>query len=109
MQLTNPPPNPDSPAVSFTADLRGSALFRAWRWLMVVHARDPVRLVLNRGFATIIVILALVACLLAPVFLISGERSVALVLLVTLPIDAAIWWLNRRGLIYGALLLVIWF
>jgi signal transduction histidine kinase/DNA-binding response OmpR family regulator len=34
---------------------------------------------------------------------------VAAVLLVTLPIDAFIWWLNRRGLIYGALLLVIWF
>jgi signal transduction histidine kinase len=84
-------------------------LRRVWRWLTLVDAQDPVRLVLNRGFAVIIVILALSASLLVPVFLISGELSVALVLLVTLPIDVFIWWLNRRGLIYGALLLVIWF
>src|SRR4051812_21524405 len=85
------------------------ALGRGWQWLTLVDADDPVRLVLNGGFAAIIVILVLAASLLVPVFLISGELSVALVLLITLPIDVFIWWLNRRGLMYGALLLVIWF
>jgi signal transduction histidine kinase/CheY-like chemotaxis protein len=110
MQLTNLPPNTDSAAASRSANNPGvTILRRAWQWLTLVRADDPVRLMLNQGFATIIVILALAASLLVPVFLISGELSVALVLLITLPIDIFIWWLNRRGLIYGALLLVIWF
>jgi signal transduction histidine kinase/CheY-like chemotaxis protein len=110
MQLASPPPNPDTHAAARSAGRLESPMpRRIWRWLTLVNAQDPVRLVLNRGFAIIIVILALSASLLVPVFLISGELSVALVLLVTLPIDVFIWWLNRRGLIYGALLLVIWF
>ena len=43
-----------------------AALGRAWQWLTLVHTDDPVRSVLNRGFAAVIVVLTLIGPLLAP-------------------------------------------
>jgi signal transduction histidine kinase/CheY-like chemotaxis protein len=109
MSMTTSSDPSSSPWAWLTSRPAVDRLARAWRWLTIVRADDPVRLVLNRGFAAIIVVLALSASLLVPVFLINGELSVAFVVIITLPIEMFIWWLNRRGLVFGALLLAIWF
>jgi PAS domain S-box-containing protein len=84
----------------------GTSLRHAWQWLTLVRTDDPVRRVLNGGFAALIVALIPIA-LSASLF---GNDNAVLVLvdLVSVPIFAIAWWLNRRGTVLGALLLMIW-
>ncbi|MEP7285557.1 MAG: PAS domain-containing sensor histidine kinase [Chloroflexota bacterium] len=80
----------------------------AWAWLTFVEADDPVRYLLNRGFATILVVFALIDALLVPVLFLSDEHGGMLVALVALPIFFLMGWLNRRGTVYGAGLFTVW-
>ncbi len=82
-------------------------LRRAWQWLTYVHAVDPVRLVLNQGFAVVITLTGLISVLLWFVLTITNDRS-AVVLMVTFPVWVFTWWLNRRGTVYGTWLIVFW-
>jgi signal transduction histidine kinase/CheY-like chemotaxis protein len=111
MQLTNPPPNTDSASSSRIANNLGvTILRRAWQWLTLVRTDDPVRAVLNRGFAYVITVLTLILLLLELVLIPSdGPINLKIVLLVALPLHLLMWWLNRRGTTYGAVLAVIWF
>jgi signal transduction histidine kinase/DNA-binding NarL/FixJ family response regulator len=87
---------------------RASGLGRAWRWLTLVHADDPVRYMLNRGFAAVMLALILINVPLILTFIVNGEIVKLLVSLVAIPCMLFVWWLNRRGLVYGALLFTLW-
>src|SRR5690349_16466841 len=87
---------------------RASGLGRAWRWLTLVHAGDPVRYLLNRGFAAVMLALILINIPLIITFIVNGEIVKLLVSLVAIPCMLFVWWLNRRGLVYGALLFTLW-
>jgi signal transduction histidine kinase/CheY-like chemotaxis protein len=109
MQLTNPAPNTDRPPSPRSANNIGVTTLRhAWKWLTLVQADDPVRLVLNRGFAAVITIVILLNAVLGPALLMSDETAAALVTLVSIPFYTFLWWLNRRGTVYGATLFVLW-
>ena len=111
MQLTNPPPNTDSASSSGVANkLRVTILRHAWQWLTLVRATDPVRAVLNRGFAYVITTITLILILLNLATLLSSVPTITkMVILAAIPFHLLMWWLNRRGTIYGAVLAVIWF
>lgn len=82
---------------------------RVWQWLTWVRADDPVRYTLNRGFASIISVIIPLAALLALFFLISHEPlPTKMVGFLGIVINTVIWWLNRRGTVYGAMLFVAW-
>jgi signal transduction histidine kinase/CheY-like chemotaxis protein len=109
MQLTNPAPNTDRPPSPRSANNIGVTTLRhAWKWLTLVQADDPVRLVLNRGFAAVITVVILLNAVLGPALLMSDETAAALVTLVSIPFYTFLWWLNRRGTVYGATLFVLW-
>jgi signal transduction histidine kinase/CheY-like chemotaxis protein len=83
-------------------------LRRAWRWLTLVHASDPLRLVLNSGFAYVITIIVLLTVLLALTIIITnGPTAEVLANLIAIPILLLAWWLNRRGTPYGTVLYVL--
>jgi PAS domain S-box-containing protein len=85
-----------------------TTLRRGWRWLTIIYSDDPIRLALNRGFAHIIIAFNFLSAILIFAALASGEIATALVTIVSIPIQAFIWWLNRRGTSYGAALYVLW-
>src|SRR5687768_9281071 len=108
MQLENRPPSREKLFWSGIADSRGVAAFvEVGRWLTIVRTQDPLRAVLNRGFAYVITAMTLIATLLALVFISIGD-PIALVFLLTIPFLIIMWWLNRRGKPYGAMLYVLW-
>ena len=83
-------------------------LRRLWQWLILVHSDDPVRAVLNRGFAGLSTALMLPLVIMIVAFVISGETPGLLVTLITAPCLVFVWWLNRRGSAYGAAIFVLW-
>src|SRR5437868_5982528 len=108
MQLTDPTPTTDRASSSRIANNIGATfLRRAWQWLTLVDSADPVRYVLNRGFASVISVLIPMVILLVPVFMTINPPT-GLVLLFTIPLQITMWWLNRRGTAYGAVLFMLW-
>jgi signal transduction histidine kinase/CheY-like chemotaxis protein len=108
MQLENRPPNREKLFWSGIAGSGGVAtLVQIGRWLTIVRAQDPLRTILNRGFAYVITAMTLIATLLALVFISIGD-PIAVVFLLTIPFFIIMWWLNRRGKPYGAMLYVLW-
>ncbi|HEX2621987.1 MAG TPA: PAS domain-containing sensor histidine kinase [Phototrophicaceae bacterium] len=83
------------------------AVNRLWQWLTLVHCDDPIRLALNRGFAHIILFFIFITIFLIFALFASGEKA-AIVSVVSIPIQTFMWWLNRRGTVYGAGLYVLW-
>jgi hypothetical protein len=69
MQITNLTPNNAHKSDALTT------LRRTWRWLTLVHSDDPVRAVLNRGFASVITVMLIIAIVLA--FLRKGSHLYA--------------------------------
>ena len=108
MNLTTPSASAAPPGSSRLANSRwGSALGRAWHKLTLVHADDPVRYVLNRGFAYVLTVLILSLLLLALVAIPSNAPlGLKVVILLAFPLLGVIWWLNRQGTVYGAMLYV---
>jgi PAS domain S-box-containing protein len=82
---------------------------RLWQWLILVKGDDPIRQALNRGFAHIVLFFLFLSILLIFALFASGERAAAIVSIVSIPLQVCIWWLNRRGTVYGASLYVLWF
>jgi signal transduction histidine kinase/CheY-like chemotaxis protein len=73
-----------------------------------VHASDPLRLVLNSGFAYVITVIILLTVLLALTIIITnGPTAEVLANLIAIPILSLAWWLNRRGTPYGTVLYVL--
>jgi PAS domain S-box-containing protein len=81
---------------------------RFWQWATLIHSDDPIRHALNRGFAHIIIGFTSLTIPLIFALFASGEGAAAVLSIVSLPIQALTWWLNRRGTIYGAGLYVLW-
>src|SRR5215213_2908388 len=104
MRIMKATPSIDNANSDPTAGNPGaSALRRAWQWLTLIHADDPVRYVLNRGFAHIITIIILFTVLLTLITLTNaGLATEGIVQLSTIPLVLLAWWLNRRGTVYGA-------
>jgi PAS domain S-box-containing protein len=108
MQLTNPSPNvKSSTETSIIPNRVSSHVRRAWDWLTHVKSDDPVRLALNRGFATIIVFLLCADIMVTPVFFALNDPA-AFVSAPAIAVFLFIWWLNRRGTALGITLLVVW-
>jgi signal transduction histidine kinase/DNA-binding response OmpR family regulator len=83
-------------------------LRRAWQWLTLVKADDPIRYVLNRGFAYIITILTVLAAVLTLMtFTTAGLTTEGIVQLTTIPLLSLAWLLNRQGTVYGAILFAL--
>jgi PAS domain S-box-containing protein len=78
------------------------------RWLTLIDTADPIRQVLNQGFAVIILVFLSISLVMIPVLFISGERAAAIISIIGLPVQGFMWWLNRRGTVYGATLFVFW-
>jgi signal transduction histidine kinase len=79
-------------------------LRRVLQWLMLVQTGDPVRLVLNRGYASIIILEIFAAALLTFVYILTGRPHAEIaVVLVAIPLFILFWWFNRRGTTYGAI------
>jgi PAS domain S-box-containing protein len=106
MQMTNPasflPPH-----TSVSASARHK-LLHALNWLLLVHSDNPIRRVLNRGFAVVIVLAVLIAGSMVPILVASGEPVGAVATLVGLPLHLFVWWLNRRGASYAAAVYTVW-
>lgn len=111
MQHMNLPPTTDSAFAPPIADTKKvSSLRRTWQWLTLVRADDPLRAVLNRGFAYMITTLTLILILLNLATLLSNAPTITkIVILAAIPFHLLMWWLNRRGTIYGTIVAVIWF
>src|SRR3954447_19601345 len=102
-----PIPSTDNACSDSNAGNPHAALRRAWQWMTLVHADDPVRYVLNRGFAHIITIIILFTILLTLITLTyAGVTIEGIVQLSTMPLLLLAWWLNRRGTVYGAAIYV---
>jgi PAS domain S-box-containing protein len=84
------------------------ALWRGWRWLTTVYSDDPIRLALKRGFAHIILAFNFISVILIFAAFATGEIAVAMVTIVSVPMQVFIWWLNRRGTTYGSVLYTFW-
>jgi signal transduction histidine kinase/DNA-binding response OmpR family regulator len=83
----------------------GISIRRGWQWITRVKSDDPVRYVLNRGFAYFISVLTLILILLAlATVTANGFTAEALAQLITIPVFGVSWWLNRQGTSYGAAL-----
>lgn len=85
-----------------------SALRQGWRWLLMVYSDDPIRLALNRGFAQIIIAFNVLSVIFIFAAFATGEFTLALVTIISVLVHVFIWWLNRRGTIYGAAFYVLW-
>jgi PAS domain S-box-containing protein len=106
VQITNPasflpPPTSVKPSTK-------NRLLYVLRWLLLVHSDNPIRLVLNRGFAVVLTLIILLAACMLPVLIASREYPGAIVTAVGLPLHFFVWWLNRRGSVYGAGIYAIW-
>jgi PAS domain S-box-containing protein len=84
-----------------------ASLRRLWDELIFVNAADPLRRLLNRGFATIVVVLVGFVVVLALTLFLVHDPALPVILL-TSPVYFVAWWLNRRGTVYGIMLVVIW-
>jgi PAS domain S-box-containing protein len=84
------------------------ALLHGWHWLMIIDSDDPIRLALNRGFAYIIIVFNLMSVIFIFAAFANGEIAAGIVTIVSVPVQVFIWWLNRRGTIYGAAFYVLW-
>ncbi|MBZ0280498.1 MAG: hypothetical protein K8L97_07130, partial [Anaerolineae bacterium] len=80
---------------------------RLWQWLTLIHCDDPIRRALNQGFAQIILFFIFISIFLIFALFASGERA-AIVSIVSIPLQILLWWLNRRGTVYGASLFALW-
>ncbi len=86
-----------------------AALIRSWKWLTFVQTSDPVRYVVNRGFAYVITVQTIIAVLLVMLFVLSGAAiGLQVVVLLGVPMNTLMWWLNRRGTTYGATIYTVW-
>jgi signal transduction histidine kinase/CheY-like chemotaxis protein len=85
-----------------------AALRHAWSWATRVYTDDPLRYVLNRGFAYVNIAFIVILILLN-IALLPGATPVItkIVLLTSLPLQISMWWLNRRGTPYGAIAYVV--
>lgn len=84
------------------------AVYRLWQWLTLVRCDDPIRQALNRGLAPIIIFFILITIVFVFVTFLSGDVGSGIVTLISIPTQMFIWWLNRRGTIYGAAMYVLW-
>jgi PAS domain-containing protein len=111
MRIMQPTPSTDNASSDSTAGNPGAAaLRRAWQWMTLINTDDPVRLALNHGFAYVIITLTLILMLLNLTTLLSNAPTITkIVILAAIPFHLLMWWLNRRGTIYGAIVAVIWF
>jgi PAS domain S-box-containing protein len=91
-----------------TANSVSAAVSRLWQWLTRIYSDDPIRQALNQGFARIILFFIFLSIWLIFANFASGERAAAIVSIVSIPLQTFIWWLNRRGTVYGASLYVLW-
>lgn len=85
-----------------------STLRRVLRWALYIETQDEVRRTLNRGLQ--LVILGLTGLVLASLVrgVISWQIDAAvLICLILMPINAAAFWLTRRGGVGGAVLIVL--
>src|SRR3954453_13178087 len=92
--------------ISLSPRTIGSSLRRFWRWATLIHTDDPVRQVLNQGFASILIFFIFICVWLGLALSASGESAATLVAFVGIPVLILMWWLNRRGTVYGASLYV---
>jgi hypothetical protein len=87
----------------FAGSTRMATLRRAWQWLTLVRTNDPLRLVLNSGFAYITLVEFLFIVLLSFVNIVNGAPTIEIVVdLVAIPVIVVAWWLNRSGTTRGA-------
>jgi hypothetical protein len=91
---------PSSPSIT--------ALRRTWQWLTLVRTDDPVRKVLNRGFAVLLAlwIVGGIAAAIADIVL-GMPLTFVIVNGSILGLSLVAWWLNRRGSSFGALILAL--
>ncbi len=85
----------------------GMNLRQIWRWLTLVQSDDPVRYVLNHGFAAVVIFLMVADIVTIPVFMATHDAATGIALISIVPL-ALVWWLNRRGTVVGATLIVVW-
>jgi hypothetical protein len=87
---------------------RITALRRAWQWLTLVRTDDPVRRVLNRGFAALLALWLVggIAAAIADIVL-GMPLTFVIVNGSILGLSLVAWWLNRRGSSFGALILAL--
>jgi len=80
----------------------------ALAWLLHVETNDPVRRVLNRGMAVIaVVVIGLIPCMM-PVYLATNLSTTAIISILTAAIIiTGVWWMNRKGSPFGAVLFSI--
>src|SRR5690349_13946839 len=110
MEFSSLPTNPRKSLWTQLAEKRVILRLQTfWRWLTLIRSDDPVRRVLNRGFATVLIILCTLVFLLMPALLLGGELSAFLIAVVWGLVSLLMGWLNRRGTIYGAVLFTILF
>ncbi|MBZ0286442.1 MAG: PAS domain S-box protein, partial [Anaerolineae bacterium] len=83
-------------------------LSRSWQWATLIQSNDPVRHALNRGFAHIILLFILISIVFIFASFATGEIAAGTVTIFSVGVQMLIWWLNRRGTIYGAALYVLW-
>ena len=108
MHTANPSTEPPKTARTSSANGMSTPLpLRIWKWLTRVDTDDPVRHMLNHGFAAVLVVLTLIGMILAPVLIASGEPAGWAILLI-LPLHLLCWWFNRRGNVNGELVYVLW-
>jgi PAS domain S-box-containing protein len=82
-------------------------LRRIWQQLTWVNALDPLRRLLNQGFATIVIVMIGFSTLLAVTLFLVNDPALPIFLFTT-PIYIFVWWVNRRGKEYGILMVVGW-
>lgn len=63
---------------------------------------------LNHGFAIILLLFMLIDGLLIPVLFLTNEIPSMVVAVIAVPFLMLMWWLNRRGTVYGAVLYTVW-
>ncbi len=80
---------------------------KLWAWLTYIRTDDPLRRVLNRGFAAVSVGMILVSTVTA-VYFIQSDTAVTSIAIAGIAFCALAWWLNRRGTVLGAILFVVW-
>ncbi|MEP7285558.1 MAG: ATP-binding protein [Chloroflexota bacterium] len=94
--------------MSFEQSRWSVAYTRLWDWLTFVQSSDPVRYLLNRGLAMIIVILlpiSLFAILLS--FAADGMGLTLIIIVIILMCLILTWWINRQGTVFGAVLFTL--
>jgi signal transduction histidine kinase len=91
--------------INFGSNRWLAKILQAWQWLTLVHSDDPLRLILNRGYAYINTFLLIFDCLLLPPNILGkSSTNEIIVILLAIPMFVLAGLLNRRGTVYGAAL-----